>query len=142
MSEAFEPAQTTLFLSLEHQNAKIRLLALERLEEILSSSSDLADNSFVKASLLQRLSDDSSDVVSFVLDMPQLSFAIDAFTLVDALAKLYDGSKDAVIRGKTLLLLVELIEKNPKTETADIRDIVLGSALLTKMVLIILLLGC
>ncbi|XP_016055352.1 PREDICTED: HEAT repeat-containing protein 1 [Miniopterus natalensis] len=56
-------SDTSLMLSLNHPLAPVRLLAVNHLKNILETSKESMDESFIKAAILTRLGDDSLDVV-------------------------------------------------------------------------------
>ncbi|KAK2499157.1 hypothetical protein MC885_011626 [Smutsia gigantea] len=56
-------SDTSLLLSLNHPLAPVRLLAIKHLKNILKTSKESIDESFIKDAVLTRLADDSIDVV-------------------------------------------------------------------------------
>ncbi|XP_078085724.1 HEAT repeat-containing protein 1 isoform X2 [Mustelus asterias] len=56
-------SNTSLLLSLNHPQSMIRIFAVERLKEIINTSQEGCDDLFLKESILERLNDDSLEVV-------------------------------------------------------------------------------
>ncbi|XP_003410958.1 HEAT repeat-containing protein 1 isoform X1 [Loxodonta africana] len=56
-------SNTSLMLSLNHPLAPVRLLAINHLKNIMETSKESIDESFIKEAILTRLGDDSIDVV-------------------------------------------------------------------------------
>ncbi|XP_045716982.1 HEAT repeat-containing protein 1 isoform X1 [Phyllostomus hastatus] len=56
-------SDTSLMLSLNHPLAPVRLLAVNHLKNIMETSKESVDESFIKEAILTRLGDDSLDVV-------------------------------------------------------------------------------
>ncbi|XP_029787505.1 HEAT repeat-containing protein 1 isoform X3 [Suricata suricatta] len=56
-------SDTSLMLSLNHPLAPVRLLAINHLKNIMKTSEESVDESFIKEAVLTRLGDDSIDVV-------------------------------------------------------------------------------
>nr|XP_020013060.1 HEAT repeat-containing protein 1 isoform X3 [Castor canadensis] len=56
-------SNTSLMLSLNHPLAPVRLLAINHLKNIMKTSKDCIDESFIKEAVLARLGDDNLDVV-------------------------------------------------------------------------------
>ncbi|XP_048392427.1 HEAT repeat-containing protein 1 isoform X2 [Stegostoma tigrinum] len=56
-------SNTSLFLSLNHPQPTIRIFAVERLKEIIKTSQEGCDDLFLKEAILERLKDDSLEVV-------------------------------------------------------------------------------
>ncbi|KAF0870433.1 HEAT repeat-containing protein 1 [Crocuta crocuta] len=56
-------SDTSLMLSLNHPLAPVRLLAINHLKNIMKTSEESVDKSFIKEAVLTRLGDDSIDVV-------------------------------------------------------------------------------
>ncbi|XP_032464226.1 HEAT repeat-containing protein 1 isoform X2 [Phocoena sinus] len=56
-------SDTSLMLSLNHPLAPVRLLAINHLKNVMTTSKESIDESFIKEAILTRLGDDSIDVV-------------------------------------------------------------------------------
>ncbi|KAF9125924.1 HEAT repeat-containing protein 1 [Mortierella sp. 14UC] len=87
--QPIKEANTTLFLSVNHPEASIRLLAIKKLDEILKDSkSELSnpdnEDTFVRDTLLARIQDDDERIVLQVLGM-KLNAFIPAQDLLSAL---------------------------------------------------------
>ncbi|KAG0073217.1 HEAT repeat-containing protein 1 [Linnemannia elongata] len=77
--QPLKESNTTLFLSVNHPEASIRLIAVKKLSEILKeNTSELADpnnkDTFVKDTLLARIQDDDERIVLQVLSMKLNAF--------------------------------------------------------------------
>lgn len=62
-----EDSDTSLMLSLNHPLAPVRLLAVNHLKNIMKTSKEGIDETFIKEAILTRLGDDNVDVVSAAL---------------------------------------------------------------------------
>eukprot|EP01114_Cavostelium_apophysatum_P019937 TRINITY_DN6557_c0_g1_i2.p1 TRINITY_DN6557_c0_g1~~TRINITY_DN6557_c0_g1_i2.p1 ORF type:complete len:2043 (+),score=611.24 TRINITY_DN6557_c0_g1_i2:150-6278(+) len=114
--ELLRDSSTTLFLSLEHPDPKIRLLALQ---ELYNKRSQL-DGQFMQESLLNRLADDNEEVVHYALDtLPALAHLYDPSSLFDRITRLFLNVKsrqvDPKIRQKALKILSNaLLSSHPE----------------------------
>lgn len=129
MSETLKSGNTTLFLSLEHVNVNVRLAALTRINEMLSSHKSETLFLELNESLLNRLNDESDEVVSAVLDLPALH-KIDHEILIKRVIGLYEFSKNENIREKALLVALDLLKNHPELDKEfNSSEIFLGSVL-------------
>uniref|UniRef100_A0A672UEF3 HEAT repeat-containing protein 1 n=1 Tax=Strigops habroptila TaxID=2489341 RepID=A0A672UEF3_STRHB len=62
-----EDSDTSLLLSLNHPQPAVRVLALQHLKDIIESSKEGFDQSFIEEAILDRLKDDNKDVVMSAL---------------------------------------------------------------------------
>ncbi|XP_010020631.1 PREDICTED: HEAT repeat-containing protein 1, partial [Nestor notabilis] len=63
-----EDSDTSLLLSLNHPQPAVRVLALQHLKDIIESSKEGFDQSFIEEAILDRLKDDNKDVVMSALN--------------------------------------------------------------------------
>ncbi|KAJ0060565.1 hypothetical protein NL108_016020, partial [Boleophthalmus pectinirostris] len=63
---------SSLLLSLNHPQASIRVMALNKLKDIITSGEASVDHSFLESSVFDRLHDDEAPVVSAALEILQL----------------------------------------------------------------------
>lgn len=105
--QAVGDTDTTLYLSLQHPHADVRLLALKTVQELLEQDSlepevglqpfpketDVRPSSkllaFLKEALLERLSDDSLEVVDTVLRIPSVVQHSDPALLFERLQRIF-----------------------------------------------------
>ncbi|MBZ3881669.1 HEAT repeat-containing protein 1 [Sciurus carolinensis] len=66
--QILEDSDTSLMLSLNHPLAPVRLLAVNHLKNVMRTSKDGIDESFIKEAILTRLGDDNIDVVLSALN--------------------------------------------------------------------------
>jgi hypothetical protein len=134
-SENLEKTQTTLFLSLENPEPTLRLIALERLQAILNSGSELENDQkeFVKNALLNRLNDDNDAIVSAALEMSLEHNYFEPKQLFDICSNIIEKSQDFTVRTKAVTLLHQITQQNPDLMGAGLDNIV-SMALLTSAV--------
>lgn len=105
-----EELNGTLFLSLQHPEASIRLLAVKRLEKMLSDIDKEEHRSdthkektmtFIRDSLVQLLDDDNNKVLRQILSIESLSKIIDMTTLLDKLSALIEKVFTVAAGGKS-----------------------------------------
>ncbi|KAI8907177.1 armadillo-type protein [Gorgonomyces haynaldii] len=126
ISEAFEPAKTTLYLALQHPQAEIRLQALERLEELLDST---LEGQFGDI-LADRLRDEDPKVVLFALEMPQLSTHVEKDRLKHLLCTIIkERHQHQQLVFKALSTLLSLVPEIKKLDEST--EIILSHLLLT-----------
>ncbi|KAF9097064.1 HEAT repeat-containing protein 1 [Mortierella sp. AD031] len=126
--QPLKESNTTLFLSVNHPEPSIRLLAMKKLNEILKEkNSELANpnnkDSFVKDTLLARLQDDEEKIVLQVLGMSNLNTFIPRQELLSALVNVI--TTPASSRGARRHALVYLLT-NFLVIHKDMRDEVLS----------------
>ncbi|KAJ3276229.1 HEAT repeat-containing protein 1 [Terramyces sp. JEL0728] len=129
ISESFQPGNTTLYLSLQHVEAKIRLLALERLSEILQGNDEeLQDDirTFVGPVLLERLKD-SDEIVSYVLEIPGLTLLVDRSQLLKVLLQAASNETFTEIQSKALALVIAIADSDAQLESEDVKHVLFGS---------------
>ncbi|NXD65414.1 HEAT1 protein, partial [Eolophus roseicapillus] len=63
-----EDSDTSLLLSLNHPQPAVRVLALQHLKDIIETSKEGFDQSFIEEAILDRLKDDNKDVVMSALN--------------------------------------------------------------------------
>ncbi|KAJ3324436.1 HEAT repeat-containing protein 1 [Boothiomyces sp. JEL0866] len=130
ISESFQPGNTTLYLSLQHAEPKIRLLALERLRDVLEGS-DLTlqedVKSFLGPVLLDRLSD-SPQIKSFVLNIPGLTGLVDNEQLIQTLVQVLSSSQSFTeVEKRALEHILNIIEVDSSLKTESVMQVILGS---------------
>ncbi|KAJ3184550.1 HEAT repeat-containing protein 1 [Geranomyces variabilis] len=86
-----EDAGTTLYLSLEHVDASIRLMALKKLQELLASG-QYKDVDFVEDTLLNRMQDDDDEILKLVLGLSRLTELVGSDKLLPALQNVLRSS--------------------------------------------------
>eukprot|EP01080_Neovahlkampfia_damariscottae_P001118 gene1118-10632_t len=105
-----EESNTTLYLTLEHPEASIRKLAIDKLIE---SSKTINDNDEILISLLRRLLDDDTEVVKAALAYPNLMKIKQKQKLFSTLRNLY-MKKDKKINQLISEKLNSFILENPQ----------------------------
>ncbi|KAF9921975.1 HEAT repeat-containing protein 1 [Linnemannia zychae] len=125
--QPLKESNTTLFLSVNHPEASIRLIAMKKLSEILNdNTSELADpnnkDTFVRDTLLARIQDDDERIVLQVLGM-KLDAFIPVQDLLSALVHVITSSTSS--RGARRHALVYLLTNFLATHK-DMRDEVLS----------------
>ena len=100
---------TTLFLSLHHPSADVRLMGLQKLHKLL-----LANNSFdfVSELLLTRLRDQESTIILFILNMQHLENYVSIEKLASAVAELLSSAKPGSQVAKAAVTVMLKISKN------------------------------
>ncbi|KAJ3173673.1 HEAT repeat-containing protein 1 [Geranomyces variabilis] len=86
-----EDAGTTLYLSLEHVDASIRLMALKKLQELLTSG-QYKDMDYVEDTLVNRMQDDNDEILKSVLGLSGLTELVSAEKLLPALQNVLRSS--------------------------------------------------
>ncbi|KAG0209950.1 HEAT repeat-containing protein 1 [Mortierella sp. GBA30] len=136
--QPLKESNTTLFLSVNHPEASIRLLAVKKLSEILSQkSSELAkvdtEDTFVRDTLLARLQDDDERIVQQVLGMDELKTFVAPQDLLQGLVNVITApATTRGIRRHTLVYLLTVFLANNKDLRDEVLAIVLGHVLLVK----------
>ncbi|KAJ3261355.1 HEAT repeat-containing protein 1 [Boothiomyces macroporosus] len=129
VSESFQPGNTTLYLSLQHAESKIRLLALQRLKEILQGD-DLESKddikSFLGPVLLDRLND-TPEIVSFVLDINGLTGLVDKHQLIQGLVIVASNENFTIVEKKALDLILTIVEEEPTLQSESVKHVLFGS---------------
>ncbi|KAG0355784.1 HEAT repeat-containing protein 1 [Gamsiella multidivaricata] len=131
-------SNTTLFLSVNHAEASIRLLAVKKLNEILiEKSSKLAnlnnEDTFVRDTLLARLQDDDERIVQQVLDMDGLKHFVAPQDLLNGLVGVVTApSSTRATRRHCLVYLLTTFLTDNKDLQDNVLAIVLGHLLLVK----------
>ncbi|KAF8980018.1 HEAT repeat-containing protein 1, partial [Haplosporangium bisporale] len=122
---------TTLFLSVNHADASVRLLAVKKLGEILKEkSSELAnvdnEDTFVKDTLLARLQDDDDRIVQQVLGMDKLKDFVSAQDLLAGLVTVITSTSSTrgTRRHCLVYMLTDFLASNK-----DLKDHVLAVVL-------------
>ncbi|XP_043915044.1 HEAT repeat-containing protein 1 isoform X2 [Protopterus annectens] len=84
-----EDSDTSLFLSLNHPQPAVRLLAVQHLNEIIDASQEGFDSEFLKEAVLERLKDESHEVVMSALKaLEAFSETLGPETVVDSILNL------------------------------------------------------
>ncbi|KAF9401164.1 HEAT repeat-containing protein 1 [Mortierella sp. AD011] len=136
--QPLKESNTTLFLSVNHAEASIRLLAVKKLNEILKDkTSDLSnvdnEDTFVKDTLLARLQDDDERVVQQVLGMEALKRFVSPQDLLKGLLNVITAhSTTRGTRRHCLVYLLTVFLTNNKSLHDEVLAIVLGHMLLVK----------
>ncbi|KAI1320098.1 HEAT repeat-containing protein 1 [Mortierella claussenii] len=136
--QPLKDSNTTLFLSVNHAEASIRLLAVKKLDEIVSQkSSELAnihnEDTFVKDTLLSRLQDDDERIVQQVLSMDALIKFLAPQDLLQGLTKVITApSTTRSTRRHCLIYLLTVFLANNKDLQDQVMSIVLGHMLFVK----------
>lgn len=128
VSEPFADGSATLLLTLEHPQAVVRLLALERLEEILEADPTF-EYSLLKDTFLNRINDNSAEIVSFVLDMPQLSQMVGTQLIPTLITLISRNGTGVIIKSKAISLLLGMGDLAAYERVFE--EAVLGAILLT-----------
>lgn len=136
--QPLKESNTTLFLSVNHAEASIRLLAVKKLDTILKEkNSELAkfDNpdTFVKDTLLTRLQDDDERVTEQVLSMDALTKFVPPQDLLEGLTNVITAPSSS--RGtcrQCLIYLLTVFLNNNKSLKDQVLAVVLGHILLVK----------
>ncbi|KND01979.1 uncharacterized protein SPPG_02486, partial [Spizellomyces punctatus DAOM BR117] len=125
-------ANTTLYLSLQHVNANIRLMALENLTEMLSNG-EQEDIEFAEDILLSRLQDDDDRVLKHVLELPLLTDIVEPLKLAPAMQALL-RSETVSLKNKCRAfdICVELLKSDETRTLSSLRHDILGCFLLTR----------
>ncbi|KAJ3161658.1 HEAT repeat-containing protein 1 [Geranomyces michiganensis] len=97
-------AGTTLYLSLEHVDANIRLIALKKLRELLASG-QYAEVDYVDDILLNRMQDENEEILHLVLSLPGLTMLVSSEKLLPALQNILRSS---TVSGKNKILAFDL----------------------------------
>ncbi|KAJ3091113.1 HEAT repeat-containing protein 1 [Quaeritorhiza haematococci] len=141
LHEPLADANTTLFMSLQHSSASVRLMAVDRLKEILATTSEDQSQATdvttlsIEDVILGKLKDDSEQVLMSVLSMDNLASHVPnksalASALV-ALVTLKDGGAD--VRKQALRVLVDLVKREESVrDYRHVKSCVLSCFLLTK----------
>ncbi|KAG0237384.1 HEAT repeat-containing protein 1 [Mortierella sp. GBA43] len=136
--QPLKESNTTLFLSVNHAEASIRLLAVKKLDEILSEkSSELAnpdnEDTFVKDTLIARLQDDDEKIVQEVLSMEGLKKFVQPQELLKGLANVITAPKSTrATRRHCLVYLLTVFLADNKDMHEQVLAIVVGHLLLVK----------
>ncbi|KAG0325600.1 HEAT repeat-containing protein 1 [Dissophora globulifera] len=136
--QPLKESNTTLFLSVNHVEASIRLVAVKKLNEILNEkSSELArvDNSdtFVRDTLIARLQDDDERVVLEVLSMEGLTRFVAPEDLLKGLVHVITAfNTTRGTRRHCLVYLLTVFLNNNKALKDQVLSVVLGHLLLVK----------
>ena len=136
--QPLEESNTTLFLSVNHAEASIRLLAIKKLDEILNDkSSELAlannEDTFVKDALLARLQDDDERIAQMVLKMEGLKRFVQPQELLKGLTNVVvTPSTTRATRRHCLIYLLTVFLADNKDMREQVLAIVVGQLLLVK----------
>ncbi|KAF8933369.1 HEAT repeat-containing protein 1 [Dissophora ornata] len=136
--QPLKESNTTLFLSVNHAEASIRLVAVKKLNEILQEkSSELANtgnsDTFVKDTLLTRLQDDDERIVQQVLSMDGLTHFVEPQDLLKGLVHVITTpSTTRATRRHCLVYLLTVFLNNNKDLQDQVLAIVIGNLLLVK----------
>ncbi|KAF9103403.1 HEAT repeat-containing protein 1 [Mortierella sp. AM989] len=136
--QPLKESNTTLFLSVNHAEASIRLLAVKKLNEILQDkTSDLAsvdnEDTFVKDTLLARLQDDDERIVQQVLGMEALKQFVSPQDLLQGLLNVVTAqSTTRGTRRQCLVYLLTVFLTNNKSLHDEVLSVVLGHMLFIK----------
>ncbi|KAG0335779.1 HEAT repeat-containing protein 1 [Podila humilis] len=136
--QPLEESNTTLFLSINHAEASIRLLAVKKLGDILQDKdSELSkvdsEDTFVKDSLLARLQDDDDRIVQEVLKMDSLKRFVAPQDLLSGLVSVISApaSTPETRRLCLVYMLTEFLASN-KDLKDKVLSVVLGHLLLVR----------
>ncbi|TPX64024.1 hypothetical protein SpCBS45565_g06206 [Spizellomyces sp. 'palustris'] len=125
-------ANTTLYLSLQHVNANIRLMALENLAEMLSNG-EQEDIEFAEDILLSRLQDDDDRVLKQVLELPLLTDIVEPSKLAPAMqALLRSETISSKNKCRAFDICVEILKSDETRTLSTLRHDILGCFLLTR----------
>ncbi|KAF9427830.1 HEAT repeat-containing protein 1, partial [Podila epigama] len=136
--QPLKESNTTLFLSVNHPEPSIRLLAIKKLEEILKEkNSELANvdngDTFVKDTLLARLQDDDERIVKVVLGMDGLKEFVLPQSLLSALVSVITASSSTrASRRHCLIYMLTKFLSNNKDLKEQVLAVVLGHLLIVK----------
>ncbi|TPX61884.1 hypothetical protein PhCBS80983_g00809 [Powellomyces hirtus] len=125
-------ANTTLYLSLQHVDSRIRLMALKKLEGMLTSG-ETKGMDYLEDMLLSRLQDDDNEILKKVLSLPKFSDLVQPAKLLPALRTILRVStvsaKNKIMAFDLCSALVKSVdEEEQKASSLDL----LGCFLLTK----------
>ncbi|RUS33557.1 hypothetical protein BC938DRAFT_471117 [Jimgerdemannia flammicorona] len=133
-----QDAGTTLYLSLNHTEAGVRLIALRKLVESLEDpeSGISKEPDFVHDTLLSRLQDTNESIVHYLLSVPtHLTRFVPAPTLLSTLQTVLDNpTTTRATTRKTLAFLMGYFLKSPDSSSVRslIFAVVLANVLVTK----------
>uniref|UniRef100_A0A672UCS5 HEAT repeat-containing protein 1 n=1 Tax=Strigops habroptila TaxID=2489341 RepID=A0A672UCS5_STRHB len=120
-----EDSDTSLLLSLNHPQPAVRVLALQHLKDIIESSKEGFDQSFIEEAILDRLKDDNKDVVMSALSSleifsKQVNPEVVVLSILDIFQKA-DLSKDGkwYVLERAINILVEEEILKEKKELLD-----------------------
>ncbi|KAF8975950.1 HEAT repeat-containing protein 1 [Entomortierella lignicola] len=136
--QPLKESNTTLFLSVNHAEPSIRLLAVKRLNEIVQDkTSDLSsvdnEDTFVKDTLLARLQDDDERVVQQVLGMEALVRFVSPQDLLKGLLNVVTAqSTTRGTRRHCLVYLLTVFLSNNKDLRDEVLAVVIGHMLFIK----------
>ncbi|KAF9385202.1 HEAT repeat-containing protein 1 [Podila verticillata] len=136
--QPLKESNTTLFLSVNHADASVRLLAVKKLGEILKEkNSELAnvdnEDTFVKDTLLARLQDDDDRIVQQVLGMDKLKDFVSAQDLLAGLVTVITSTSSTrgTRRHCLVYMLTDFLASN-KDLKDQVLAVVLGHLLIIK----------
>uniref|UniRef100_A0A8C0C1W2 HEAT repeat-containing protein 1 n=1 Tax=Buteo japonicus TaxID=224669 RepID=A0A8C0C1W2_9AVES len=117
-----EDSDTSLLLSLNHPQPAVRVLALQHLKDVIETSKEGFDQSFIEEAIFGRLRDDNRDVVMSALSSLEVSLKqVNPEVLVSSLLNIFqrvDLSKDGkwykVLERAIKILVKEEILKEKK----------------------------
>ena len=115
-------SDSTLFLSLEHPEATVRLNALQQLKQIISKNKEFSpsDNQYIQDAVARRLVDENEDIVKFILQTPLLFQQVDPTTLLDTSKSMLNSeSHSEDIKYSVLLFLSNFISSSIDTAMID-----------------------
>uniref|UniRef100_A0A672UAV3 HEAT repeat-containing protein 1 n=1 Tax=Strigops habroptila TaxID=2489341 RepID=A0A672UAV3_STRHB len=116
-----EDSDTSLLLSLNHPQPAVRVLALQHLKDIIESSKEGFDQSFIEEAILDRLKDDNKDVVMSALSSLEVfNPEVVVLSILDIFQKA-DLSKDGkwYVLERAINILVEEEILKEKKELLD-----------------------
>ncbi|NXI50733.1 HEAT1 protein, partial [Chloroceryle aenea] len=120
--EFLEDSDTSLLLSLNHPQPAVRVLALQHLKDVIETSKEGFDQSFIEEAIFDRLKDDNRDVVMSALSSLEIfRKQVDPKVVVSSLLNIFqkaDLSKDGkwykVLERAIKILVKEEILKEKK----------------------------
>ncbi|KAJ3017747.1 HEAT repeat-containing protein 1 [Thoreauomyces humboldtii] len=130
-SAMVEDSDTTLYLSLQHVESRIRLIALKKLQTMIASN-ELDTVDYLQDVLLSRLQDDDEEILSLVLGLPNLLSLVDPAHLLPALQRILRASTSSTaIRILTFDLCAQLADSLEGDEATEVKLDLLSCFVLT-----------
>uniref|UniRef100_A0A8C0C232 HEAT repeat-containing protein 1 n=1 Tax=Buteo japonicus TaxID=224669 RepID=A0A8C0C232_9AVES len=106
-----EDSDTSLLLSLNHPQPAVRVLALQHLKDVIETSKEGFDQSFIEEAIFGRLRDDNRDVVMSALSSLEVSLYL------DMLGEILAGLEYVLERAIKILVKEEILKE--KKELLD-----------------------
>ncbi|KAK9703316.1 snoRNA-binding rRNA-processing protein utp10 [Basidiobolus ranarum] len=132
--EPIQESNTTLYLSLNHPETSIRLIALQKLQSLVEDGSTASEfEDILEETLLARLADNVDQIAAFVIAFPNLAQHVSGVKLLSEIEKLLDSDD---ISRKTKIasfdfLIGSFLKVNPSLENL-VTPIVLSNCVATK----------